>query len=187
MAAAADGKGDVEFWIIDPEDGASYPWEIKQDQTQIDSGTLSSANDYQSQKTDLSTGEYYIRVTKEGDANFERKINFTVLDVTLVTFYYFRPTSVDPDHSNEVYTPIVKKTDKLYFKFKTRILPSSGLSGVVKYEKAKVVLASGSSELESEEHTFSGSYYPDVTMVADNNIEPLTIPSTVSDLSLYTF
>ncbi|MBU4337815.1 MAG: hypothetical protein KJ548_14730, partial [Actinobacteria bacterium] len=116
----------------------------------------------------------------------EDKVRFTVIRVDVDSFSYFRPTSADSDHPSVVYTPIVKDSDKLYYKFKLKISPSSGLTGV-KYHKVKVSLLDGATSLASEEHTFSASYYPDVTMITASNIDPLTIPGSVTDTKTYTF
>jgi len=78
----ADGKGDVEFWMVGPEDGAgaTYPWEIIGAGR---SGYLNNSNNYKRTETNLDPGDYTLRVTKEGDSIFERKIWFTVVEIDI--------------------------------------------------------------------------------------------------------
>lgn len=76
-----DGKGDVSFKLTTDE--GSYDWEITQDSNQIagGSGELKQGNDWKDSKTDVDPGSYTLNITKDGDANFERKIHFAVVRV----------------------------------------------------------------------------------------------------------
>lgn len=159
-----------------------------------DTGSGSSYWNIQLQPSEPQTHSFSAEVIASG-GDKGKKATFTFMleavgenipKVDLDSFSYFRPTSSDSDHPNVVYTPIVKDGDKLYYKFKLKISPRSGLTGV-KYQKVKVSLLDGTTSLVSEEHTFSSSYYPYVTMIAGSNINPLTIPTGVADNKTYMF
>lgn len=129
----------------------------------------------------LSAADAQVRAVSRGDG---------VLSVELDSFTYFRPTSSDSDHPAEVYSPIVRDGDTLNYRFKLKIVPNSGLTGV-KFQKIKVLLMDGNTELATEDYVFSGSLYPTVTMVSGTggsaNIDPLTIPMGITDGKTYTF
>ena len=80
-ARAEDGKGDVDFWLN--TDSGTYSWAIKQGTSTVASGTLNSDNDWKASKSDLVVGSYTLEVTKSGDQNFKRKIDFFVIAVDL--------------------------------------------------------------------------------------------------------
>jgi len=76
-----DKKGDVEFWVVDPDSGASYDWEISPGS---ESGTLDESNDYKDQANDLEAGkEYTITLTTGGDPDYERVIEFVIPKVEI--------------------------------------------------------------------------------------------------------
>jgi len=78
-----DGKGDVEFWIVDPDIGESYSWEITPGGGD---GTLSGTTeeDYKGEDNDLEAGkEYTITVTHGGDPDYIREIEFVIPKVEI--------------------------------------------------------------------------------------------------------
>jgi len=83
---AADGKGDVQFWLN--TDSGTYDWVVKNGGSAIASGTLNSGNSWTASQSDLSPSIYWYRVevTKQGDQNFKRSIDFVILQTAWVEF-----------------------------------------------------------------------------------------------------
>jgi len=102
---AADDKGDVEFWILDPEVGETYNWEI---QTEVASGSLTgtSEDDYKAEYHNLDPGDYTLRLTKEGDSAFERKIKFIVYSIGIILTFDDGPHAATTNN----YTQMVMDT-----------------------------------------------------------------------------
>ncbi len=76
--AAADVKGDVEFWVT--SGSGEYSWEITPGDNS-NNVKLTSANNYKAPKNDLGVGTYTLKVTKGAD--FNREISFAVVAVSL--------------------------------------------------------------------------------------------------------
>jgi len=80
---ASDEKGDVQFWLN--TDSGTYDWVVKQGTTTIASGTLNEGNDWTASQSNLDPDFYKVELTKQGDQNFKRRIDFVVvaLDVDI--------------------------------------------------------------------------------------------------------
>lgn len=76
---AADGKGDVEFWLWTVS--GTYDWVLKQGGAAIRSGTLTGPS-YKSEEADLAPGLFVLEVTQYEDPDFKRTINLAIVRVT---------------------------------------------------------------------------------------------------------
>lgn len=78
------GKGHVEFWLN--TDTGTYSWTTKQETSTVASGTLNSDNQWKGSQSDLVVGQYTLEVTRSGDQNFKRRIDFIVISATFVLY-----------------------------------------------------------------------------------------------------